>query len=95
MTSGDHSRPGVAPPAPRIRDVDSAACSVADMPPLDLMTMEETARYIRVSLRTLRYWRTTGQAPPGARFGRNVMFDRIAVDEWARARIQRATSKAS
>ncbi|SHF71932.1 DNA binding domain-containing protein, excisionase family [Geodermatophilus nigrescens] len=52
----------------------------------DLMTLAETAAYLRTPVATLRYWRHLGEGPAGFRLGRRVMFKRADVDAWLDAR---------
>jgi predicted site-specific integrase-resolvase len=40
----------------------------------ELLTSEETAARLRVSVDTLRFWRFRGKAPVGIRMGRRVMY---------------------
>lgn len=48
----------------------------------DLMTPEEVAALARVPLATVRYWRYSGDGPPGFRIGRRVRYRREAVEQW-------------
>ncbi|SFP21385.1 DNA binding domain-containing protein, excisionase family [Geodermatophilus dictyosporus] len=52
----------------------------------DLMTLAETAAYLRTPVATLRYWRHLGEGPVGFRLGRRVVFKRTDVDAWLDAR---------
>ncbi|SHF88772.1 helix-turn-helix transcriptional regulator [Geodermatophilus nigrescens] len=52
----------------------------------DLMTLAETAAYLRTPVATLRYWRHRGEGPAGFRLGRRVVFRRADVDQWLDAR---------
>ena len=52
----------------------------------DLMTLAETAAYLRTPVATLRYWRHLGEGPAGFRLGRRVMYRRADVDRWISAR---------
>ena len=52
----------------------------------DLMTLAETAAYLRTPVATLRYWRHLGEGPAGFRLGRRVMYRRLDVDRWISAR---------
>ena len=42
----------------------------------------EAARLLRISPRTLRWWRSKGMAPPWARVGKQVLYRRSAVLKW-------------
>ncbi len=48
----------------------------------DLMTLAETAAYLRTPVATLRYWRHLGEGPAGFRLGRRVVYRRADVDRW-------------
>ena len=52
----------------------------------DLMTLAETAAYLRTPVATLRYWRHLGEGPAGFRLGRRVVYRRGDVDRWISAR---------
>jgi excisionase family DNA binding protein len=48
----------------------------------ELLTDVEVAEYLRVSLATVRRWRSEGTGPPWFRAGRSVRYSRRALDEW-------------
>ncbi len=48
----------------------------------DLMTLVETAAYLRTPVATLRYWRHLGEGPAGFRLCRRVVYRRADVDRW-------------
>ncbi len=48
----------------------------------ELMTLGETAAYLRTPVATLRYWRHLGEGPAGFRLGRRVVYRRADVDRW-------------
>ncbi|WP_029433826.1 AlpA family transcriptional regulator [Blastococcus sp. URHD0036] len=48
----------------------------------DLMTLAETAAYLRTPVATVRYWRHLGIGPAGFRLGRRVIYRRAEVDRW-------------
>jgi excisionase family DNA binding protein len=50
--------------------------------PPRLLTLDETATYLRTPVATLRYWRHLGCGPRGFRVGRRVMFRREDVEGW-------------
>lgn len=52
-----------------------------------LMTTEEVAQYVRLSVETLRYFRQRDQGPRFARLGRRVMYRRQDVDNWIEAAV--------
>jgi excisionase family DNA binding protein len=47
-----------------------------------LMTEQELAEYVRVSLRTVRKWRAEGTGPPYLRAGRQIRYRKRDVDAW-------------
>lgn len=49
-----------------------------------LMTLDETAAYLRIQPRTLRAWLREGEGPPHARIRRMLRFDPDDVDAWVR-----------
>ena len=58
----------------------------------DLMTLAETAAYLRTPVATLRYWRHLGIGPAGFRLGRRVIHRRGDVDRWLTERQSAETS---
>lgn len=48
----------------------------------DLMTLPQTAGYLNMSEKSLRWLRYTGEAPHAAKIGGRVMFRRSQVDAW-------------
>ncbi len=54
----------------------------------DLMTLAESAAYLRTPVATLRYWRHLGVGPDGFRLGRRVVYRREDVDRWLAAEQQ-------
>jgi excisionase family DNA binding protein len=48
----------------------------------DVMTAEEAAEYLRVSLRTFKALRKLGEGPPGSKVGRQWRYRRTALDQW-------------
>ena len=53
-----------------------------------LLTLDETAAYLRTPVATLRYWRHLGTGPRGFRVGRRVMFHREDIEGWLSERFQ-------
>jgi excisionase family DNA binding protein len=47
-----------------------------------LLTEQQVAEYLQVSLGTLRRWRAEGTGPPALRAGRGVRYRRADVDAW-------------
>jgi excisionase family DNA binding protein len=60
------------------------------LPPL--LTLDETATYLRTPVATLRYWRHLGAGPRGFRVGRRVMFRREDVEAWLSERLEAESS---
>lgn len=48
------------------------------------LTTEEVAKRYRTSPSTVRYWRMISYGPTGIRYGRRVLYDESACDEWDR-----------
>lgn len=48
----------------------------------DLMTLAETATYLNMSEKSLRWMRHTGTAPRAGKIGSRVVFRRSDVDAW-------------
>jgi hypothetical protein len=57
-----------------------------------LLTLDETATYLRTPVATLRYWRHLGIGPQGFRIGRRVMFRREDVEGWLSERLEAESS---
>jgi excisionase family DNA binding protein len=55
----------------------------------ELLTADEAAELLQVSLRTLRRWRTQGTGPPVVWVGRSPRYLRAEVLEWVRAQRER------
>jgi excisionase family DNA binding protein len=53
---------------------------------VELMSLEETAAYLRISKFTLYTWRSRGDSPPGIRVGSFVRYRKSDVDEWLNSR---------
>jgi len=64
-----------------MRDLDKAPISGPE-----LMTLPETAAYLRCGVRTLYGWLAGGGGPPASRVGRRWLFRRSEVDDWLNAR---------
>lgn len=58
--------------------------------PHDFLTTEEVAAVTRTSIDTVRYWRTKGIGPQGARVGKRILYRREDVDTWLRDRFEAA-----
>jgi excisionase family DNA binding protein len=55
---------------------------------VELMTVQDVARYLGVPVGTLRNWRVTGDGPPAARIGRHVRYRRADVESWVAERVR-------
>jgi excisionase family DNA binding protein len=58
---------------------------------IELLTIEEVADRLRVSVLTVRWLRQQGRFAPATKVGRRLMWDARDVDAWLRA--QRETTK--
>jgi excisionase family DNA binding protein len=59
---------------------------------IELLTIEEVAERLRVSVPTVRWLRQEGRFPPAIKVGRRLMWDIWDVDAWLKA--QRETKVA-
>ncbi|MEY9775256.1 DNA-binding transcriptional MerR regulator [Arthrobacter sp. MW3 TE3886] len=50
--------------------------------PVQYMTTEEVADWLRVAQKTLRNWRSSGLGPPTVKFYSAVRYERAAVEAW-------------
>jgi hypothetical protein len=50
--------------------------------PFELLTTEEAAHLLRVSISCLRKWRTQGLGPPWRRVGRRIVYRRCDLERW-------------
>ena len=51
----------------------------------DLMTVGETATYLRVQVKTLHNWRTRRVGPPAVKVVGGLRYSRTDVDRWLAA----------
>ena len=58
----------------------------------DLMLAPEVALRWRISVETLRFWRSTNQGPPSFKVGRRIFYRRSEVEAWF-ARQESATRR--
>jgi excisionase family DNA binding protein len=58
---------------------------------IELLTIEEVAERLRVSVPTVRWLRQEGRFMPAIKVGRRLMWDARDVDAWLKA--QRETTK--
>jgi excisionase family DNA binding protein len=50
--------------------------------PSGLLTEQEAAQFLRVSARTLRWWRAEGKGPPFVPVGRRFLYRRVTLERW-------------
>jgi len=48
----------------------------------ELMTTQELAAYLRVSMSTIYNWRTEHRGPPASKIGKHLRYRRVDVDAW-------------
>lgn len=56
---------------------------------LEFLTAREAAALLRVSIHTLRKWRTTGQGPGWTRIGKCIKYNRASLERWLQGREQK------
>ncbi len=61
----------------------------------EVMTTEEAAAYLKISPRTFAALRKAGEAPPGARVGRQWRYRRIDLDQWLAEQTRRGGDEES
>ena len=54
-----------------------------------LLTQSEAAARLRRPLATLRFWRTKGLGPPGARIGGRVFYRESDLERWINEQFER------
>lgn len=62
---------------------------------MDLLTIEEFAERMRVSVPTARHWRVTGYGPASRRIGRRVVYLAADVDQFIAEQFAGADTAAS
>lgn len=62
---------------------------------MEIMNVEEAAKYVRLGVGTLNRFRVTGGGPRYAKLGGAVRYRREDLDAWIAGRIVRSTSEAS
>jgi Helix-turn-helix domain len=55
----------------------------------DELSAAARERGLRATPRTLRMWRSRGEGPPYAKFGREVLYPRAEFAEWLGSRIKK------
>lgn len=63
--------------------------------PIDLLTTDEAAAYLKLSPRTLEHWRETGSGPNFVKLGRAVRYSRATIDGYLAESNFRNTAEAS
>ncbi|MCG9915439.1 MAG: helix-turn-helix domain-containing protein [Phenylobacterium sp.] len=58
-----------------------------------LLTVEEAAERLRLSVSILNKWRVSGDGPPYLKLGRRVLYGRDQIDAWVSASSRRSTSE--
>jgi len=61
-------------------------CELGDQAPESLLDEREVARWIRVSVATLRYWRSEGKGPRYRKVGQLVRYAPSDVHDWLNSR---------
>jgi excisionase family DNA binding protein len=78
----------VAEPRRQADQLERRSAASDGRPNIELMTVQDVARYLRVPVGTLRNWRVTGDGPPAARIGRHVRYRRADVESWVAERVR-------
>src|SRR5687767_7045193 len=74
------SVPNLCPGRP---SVPNLCPTCAQLPlPSPLVTVDELAAFLKVPVKTLYNWRSTGVGPPGIRIGRYVRYQQADIDAW-------------
>jgi excisionase family DNA binding protein len=60
----------------------------------EVMTTEESAKYLRLQKNTLEQWRLKGTGPAFLKLGRRVVYRREALEKFMAERERRSTSGA-
>ena len=59
-----------------------------------MVSRQDLAQKLGLSVETLRRWETEGDGPPSIRVGRRVLYRATAVNAWLRARERKAKGSA-
>ena len=62
---------------------------------MEIMNVEEAARYVRLGASTLNRFRVTGSGPRYAKLGGAVRYRKEDLDAWIAGRVMRSTSEAT
>lgn len=63
----------------------ATAAAAQDNPMTTLMSPDEAARYLGVTVQTLAAWRWKKVGPPYRKVGRRVRYDPTELDSWTKA----------
>ncbi len=69
--------------------------NVSNVSPLETMDAEQLCALLRISMRTLKRWRQTGEGPTHVAAGRGYVYRTVTVLRWMEERELVATQKAS
>jgi len=53
---------------------------------MDILSQDEAAEMLHISVNTLRQWRYRGEGPPYIQVGKSVVYDRASVEAWLKSR---------
>lgn len=56
----------------------------------ELMTLDEVAEYLRVPVTTIRWLRVEGRFAPAIKVGRQLVWERPAIETWVEENRERA-----
>jgi len=59
-----------------------SATEAKSTPTDQLLTARELADLLRVSLKTIRRWRVSGQLPPPVEIAGTLRWERVVIDRW-------------
>lgn len=54
---------------------------------VEIWSVEDVARFLRVSVETVYRWRKVRYGPPAARVGKHLRYDAADVRAWFKARV--------
>lgn len=55
------------------------------------MSTQQAAGYLKVSLATMKRWRTTGDGPRFGKLGRNVVYRQCDLDDYIESKLRLST----
>ena len=59
---------------------------------MELLTSQEAADFMKISIHTLEKWRSVGKGPPYVRAGRQARYDRETLEKWLLSRTGRESA---